>query len=126
MQEPDWAETGIPAKDIPDAKRYWRTIIDELTNQQTLAEANRHAIIRLVQAYLTYEDAQERVNRDGPIIEAPKTKAKMQHPALSIANKQQQIIRQLEGDLGIQVLKRATAAKGKKPARKKADSGLKL
>jgi phage terminase small subunit len=66
-----------------------------------------------VLAMLTYEDAQEQVNHDGAVIEAPKTKVRYQHPALSIANKQGQIIAKLEADLGITVMKRAAASKGK-------------
>lgn len=129
MEEPDWAEAGVKAADQDDARQYWATIVAELNQQQTLAEVNRHAIIRLVLAMLVYENAQKRVVRDGPIIEAPKTKVPMQHPALSIANKQLQIIRQLEGDLGITVIKRAAAAKGKVPSRggrKKAGGGGRL
>lgn len=123
MLEPDWAEAKVPEADRDDAHRYWLTIVAELTQQQTLAEANRHAIIRLVLAMLVYEDAQKQVMRDGTILEAPKTKVKMQHPALSIANKQLTIIRQLEGDLGITVIKRQSAAKGKVPAKGKKKPG---
>lgn len=111
--EPDWAEVQVKPAERATASQYWHTIVTELTGQQTMAAANRHAIIRLVLAMLTYEDAQEQVNRDGAVIEAPKTKVKMQHPALSIANKQGQIIAKLEADLGITVMKRAAAAKGK-------------
>lgn len=123
MQEPDWAEVKVPESERDDAHRYWLTIVAELTQQQTLAEANRHAIIRLVLAMLVYEDAQKQVMRDGTILEAPKTKVKMQHPALSIANKQLNIIRQLEGDLGITVIKRQSAAKGKVPGKAKKKPG---
>lgn len=123
MLEPDWAEAGVPDAERDDAHRYWLTIVAELTQQQTLAEANRHAIIRLVLAMLLYEQAQTKVVREGVIIEAPKTKVQMQHPALSIANKQLAIIRQLEGDLGITVIKRQSAAKGKVPAKGKKKPG---
>lgn len=119
MEEPDWAEAGVKPADLADARRYWATIVAELSGQQTLAEANRHAIIRLVLAMMIYEQAQKRVVRDGVIIEAPKTKVPMQHPALSIANKQLGIIAKLEGDLGITVIKRQSAAKGKVAGKKK-------
>lgn len=114
MEEPNWAEAGVTAADeLADAHQYWRTIVDELRGQQTLAEANRHAIIRLVLAMLVYEQAQKQVMRHGPIIEAPKTKVPMQNPAISIANKQLGIIAKLEADLGITVTKRLSASKGK-------------
>lgn len=117
MLEPDWAETGLTQAEGVTASKYWKTIISELQGQQTLAEANRHMVIRLVLAMITYEEATAQVQRDGAIIEAPKTKVKMQHPALSVANAQGKIIRQLEGDLGIVVTKRAAAAKGRVPGR---------
>ncbi|WP_310474085.1 phage terminase small subunit P27 family [Sandarakinorhabdus sp.] len=117
MQEPDWAETGLTAAEVGTASKYWATIVAELQAQQTLTEANRHMVIRLVLAMITYEETTALVQREGSIIEAPKTKVKMQHPALSIANKQLAIIRQLEGDLGLTPGKRAAAAKGKVPSR---------
>ena len=123
IPEPNWAEVQLKPEDHATASQYWQTIIAELSSQQTLAASNRHAIVRLVLAMLTYEDAQEQVNRDGAIIEAPKTKVKMQHPALSIANKQGQIIAKLEADLGIVVTKRAAAAKGKVPGKKATRGG---
>ncbi len=121
--EPDWADAKVQEAERETASQYWKTIVDELASQQTMAAANRHAIIRLVLAMLTYEDAQEQVNRDGAVIEAPKTRVKMQHPALSIANKQGQIIAKLEADLGITVMKRAAAAKSKVATKRKPDGG---
>lgn len=123
MQEPDWKETGLTEAEGVTASKYWATIVHELQQQQTLAEANRHMVIRLVLAMITYEEATAQVQRDGAIIEAPKTKVKMQHPALSVANAQGKIIRQLEGDLGIMVTKRAAAAKGKVPGKSKKKPG---
>jgi len=113
MQQPNWTEAGLTAAEVATAAKYWATIIAELQAQQTLAEANRHMVIRLVLAMITYEEAVSQVQREGALIEAPKTKVKMQHPALSIANAQGKIISKLEADLGIVVTKRAAAAKGK-------------
>jgi P27 family predicted phage terminase small subunit len=123
MEEPDWDEAGLTAAEAATASKYWQTIVGELQAQQTLAEANRHMVIRLVLAMITYEEASAQVQRDGAIIEAPKTKVKMQHPALSIANKQGEIIRKLEADLGIVVTKRAAAAKGRVPGKGKKKTG---
>ena len=123
MEEPDWVEAGLTAAERATASKYWTTIVSELQGQQTLAEANRHMVIRLVLAMITYEEATAQVQREGAIIEAPKTKVKMQHPALSIANKQGEIIRKLEADLGIVVTKRAAAAKGKVPGKGKKKPG---
>jgi P27 family predicted phage terminase small subunit len=117
MEEPNWTEAGLTAAEVATAAKYWATIIAELQAQQTLAEANRHMVIRLVLAMITYEEAVSQVQREGALIEAPKTKVKMQHPALSIANAQGKIISKLEADLGIVVTKRAAAAKGKVPGK---------
>lgn len=123
MEEPDWAEVGLTPVEAVTASKYWHTIVAELQAQQTLAEANRHMVIRLVSAMITYEEATAQVQREGAILEAPKTKVKMQHPALSIANKQGEIIRKLEADLGITVIKRQSASKGKVPSRGKKKPG---
>jgi P27 family predicted phage terminase small subunit len=112
LQEPDWAEAGLTAAEAARASEYWATIVAELQAQQTLAEANRHAIKRLVQAYLNWESAQQQVNREGLFVDYPNG-TKQQHPALSVANKQMAVIAKLEADLGIVVTKRAAAAKGK-------------
>ncbi len=123
MEEPCWKEAGLTDAEAITAGKYWRTIIAELQAQQTLAEANRHMVIRLVLAMITYEEATAQVQREGALIEAPKTKVKMQHPALSIANAQGKIISKLEADLGIVVTKRAAAAKGKVAGKAKKKPG---
>jgi P27 family predicted phage terminase small subunit len=115
LDEPNWATLFTDpvdgTRDAASAKADWNEIVAELRAQNKLADVNGHAISRLVMARAIYENAARQVARDGPIIEAPKTKAKMQHPALSIMNKQGEICAQLESELTLSPRKRATGGK---------------
>lgn len=123
MEEPDWADAGVTdADELADARRHWRIIVDELAGQQTLAEANRHAIGRLVLEMILYERAQKLVLKEGLTVKF-KNGTSQQHPALSIANKKLALIAKLEADLGITVIKRLSASKGKVAGKAKKKPG---
>ena len=111
LGQPDWKKLLPDAQDVESATGHWAEIVAELQSQQKLADVNGHAISRLVVARITYEQAARRVMKDGAIIEAPKTKVLMQHPALSIMNKQAEICAQLEAELTLSPRKRATGGK---------------
>ncbi|MDQ1081434.1 P27 family phage terminase small subunit [Pseudoroseomonas cervicalis] len=80
IEEPLW-ELLIP--DRPDglsaplrevAHREWVRVTAELRETQTLAAVNRHAVQRLVLAYVRYDAAAAMVMRDGAVVESPRTK----------------------------------------------------
>jgi P27 family predicted phage terminase small subunit len=111
LDEPDWSALFGDSRDAASAQADWNEIVAELRAQNKLADVNGHAISRLVMARAIYENAARQVAKDGPIIEAPKTKAKMQHPALSIMNKQGELCTALESELTLSPRKRATGGK---------------
>lgn len=111
LDEPDWDSLFSDEKNAASARADWAEIVAELRAQNKLADVNGHAISRLVMARAIYEDAARRVAKDGSVIEAPKTKVPMQHPALSIMNKQAEICTALESELTLSPRKRATGGK---------------
>jgi P27 family predicted phage terminase small subunit len=111
LDEPDWSALFSDPANAASARADWNEIVAELRAQNKLADVNGHAISRLVMARAIYEDAARRVARDGSVIEAPKTKVPMQHPALSIMNKQAEICTALESELTLSPRKRATGGK---------------
>lgn len=111
LDEPNWSKLFSDPVDAASAQHDWNEIVAELQAQNKLADVNGHAIARLVMARAIYEQAARRVAADGSIIEAPKTKVLMQHPALSIMNKQAEICTALESELTLSPRKRATGGK---------------
>lgn len=124
LDEPDWTALFTDPADAASAASDWAEIVAELVGQAKLADVNGHAISRLVMARAIYENCARQVARDGPIILAPKTKVPMQHPALSIMNKQAEICTALESELTLSPRKRATG--GKVAGKRRAGSGLEL
>lgn len=119
LDEPNWGELLPAAIDQESAAEHWAEIVAEMRSQQKLADVNGHAISRLVVARILYEINARTVMQEGAVIKAPKTGVPMQHPALSIMNKQAEICAQLEAELTLSPRKRSTGGKvaPKKPAR---------
>lgn len=64
VPEPNWAHILTDVLEREAATEYWRLITTEMRERNTLSPANRHAIQRLVLAYLNYDrSAREVVER---------------------------------------------------------------
>jgi P27 family predicted phage terminase small subunit len=59
------------------AHREWGRVTAELRDSQTLAPVNRHAVQRLVLAYVRYDLAAAMVMADGAVVQAKRTKVPM-------------------------------------------------
>ncbi|EHM01145.1 phage terminase, small subunit, P27 family [Acetobacteraceae bacterium AT-5844] len=80
VDEPDWElliperEDGLEEKLRMMAHREWVRISSELRDSQTLSPVNRHAMQRLVLAYLRYDMAAAMVMKFGAVVAAKRTK----------------------------------------------------
>ncbi|MBC9176775.1 P27 family phage terminase small subunit [Pseudoroseomonas ludipueritiae] len=79
VEEPDWelliAERpdGLHANLRKMARREWSRVCGELRDMQTLAAVNRHAVQRLVLAYIRYDLAAAKVLLEGEVVGSPNT-----------------------------------------------------
>ena len=71
--EPNWRSIFGRAADREAASSYWKSIISEMRSAEKLAVANSHAVIRLVVAYVTFDQSAKEVIKSGPVIKAKKT-----------------------------------------------------
>lgn len=71
--EPNWRSIFGRAADREAASSYWKSIISEMRGAEKLAVANSHAVIRLVVAYVTFDQSAKEVIKSGPVIKAKKT-----------------------------------------------------
>jgi len=71
--EPNWRSIFGRAPDREAASAYWKSIISEMRSAEKLAVANSHAVIRLVVAYVTFDQSAKEVVKSGPVIKAKKT-----------------------------------------------------
>ena len=81
VAEPDWKKLLPSVSERAAAKRHWRCITDEMRTSDTLSAANRHALQRLVLAYLVYDRCSAIVAKDGlvtePAMDNPKAIARL-------------------------------------------------
>jgi P27 family predicted phage terminase small subunit len=79
VEEPDWElliadrADGLHGKLRKMARREWSRVCGELRDMQTLAAVNRHAIQRLVIAYIRYDLAVAQVMQEGAVVKSPNT-----------------------------------------------------
>lgn len=111
--EPDWASLYSDEFDLAEAARQWTTVIDELEAAGTLAEANGHAIKRLVEFRVQYERAARHVAEKGAILAPTNKKAKtgQWNPFWSVMRQADESIRVIEAELGISPVRRGKATK---------------
>lgn len=67
VAEPHWRLLLTDDIEISAASDYWRLVVTELRDRGTLAPANRHAVQRLVLAYLTFDRASREVAEHGAV-----------------------------------------------------------
>lgn len=66
--EPDWSLIYSDDLDIKIARHWWGVIVRELRDADKLATANEHQVKRLVDHYVTYEQAARHVAEEGAVI----------------------------------------------------------
>jgi P27 family predicted phage terminase small subunit len=127
LVEPDWNVIFTDADDQAEARSQWATVVDELAAAGTLAIANGHTMIRLVEFRIQYRKAARHVAEHGAILTAKRAKVGQHNPFWTIMRQTDERIVVLESKLGIDPLSRGKATRvqrGKKKTRA-ADAYLK-
>ncbi|WP_454914995.1 P27 family phage terminase small subunit [Xanthobacter sediminis] len=118
--EPHWQMLLTDEMEIEAASEYWRAVTTELRERSLLAPANRHAIQRLVIAYVIYDRSSRIVAEQGAVTKPRRGNTK----AISRINPHFTAMREaasdaavLEAELGLSPRRRAAAGKVEKKAR---------
>lgn len=120
VAEPHWQMLLTDEIEIEAATEYWRAVTTELRERSLLAPANRHAIQRLVLAYVVYDRSSRIVAEQGAVTKPKRGNAK----AIARLNPHFTAMREagadaatLEAELGLAPRRRAAATKVEKKAR---------
>ena len=89
----------------------WGIVVREMTDAQTLAVANGHAILRMVRYRVIYERAARSVDEGGALQKAPKSRVPKINPNWGIMRQAGEEIRLLEVELGIPPVRRGKTTK---------------
>lgn len=119
--EPHWQMLLTDEMEIEAAGEYWRAVTTELRERSLLAPANRHAIQRLVLAYIFYDRAAREVAENGAVTKPRRgnTKAIARlSPHFTAMREAASDAATLEAELGLAPRRRAAAAKVERAARK--------
>ena len=109
--EPNWRSIFGRAADREAASSYWKSIISEMRGAEKLAVANSHAIIRLVVAYVTFDQSAKEVVKSGPVIKAKKTGVPTYNPWWTTMSNAASQAQALEKELCISPRERGAGAK---------------
>ncbi len=109
--EPNWRSIFGRAADREAASSYWKSIISEMRSAEKLAVANSHAIIRLVVAYITFDQSAKEVIKSGPVIKARKTGVPTYSPWWTTMSNAASQAQALEKELCISPRERGAGAK---------------
>jgi P27 family predicted phage terminase small subunit len=119
LAEPDWTAIFTDADDLTEARSQWATVVDELTAAGTLAVANGHTMIRLVEFRIQYRKAARHVAEHGAILAAKRAKVGQWNPFWTVMRQADERIVVLEGKLGIDPMSRGKATKAINRGKKK-------
>lgn len=121
--EPDWSLTYSAADDRVAAAEHWRSIVREMREVGTLAEANGAQIERAVDLRIVYERARRHVAEHGAVNPPRRGNAK----AIARVSPYWQVMREAasdldrtEAELGLSPRRRGAATKVDRKARAKA------
>ena len=109
--EPNWRSIFGRAPDREAASAYWKSIISEMRSAEKLAVANSHAVIRLVVAYVTFDQSAKEVVKSGPVIKAKKTGVPTYNPWWTTMSNAASQAQALEKELCISPRERGAGAK---------------
>lgn len=127
LSEPEWAGIFPDVQDASEAKEQWRAVMFDLRTAGTLADANAHTVIRLVEFRVQYRKAARHVAEHGAILTGKRAKVGQWNPYWSAMQQADARIVVLESKLGLDPVSRGKTTKvvsGKKKTRA-ADAYLK-
>lgn len=120
VAEPHWQMLLTDEIEIEAAADYWRAVTTELRDRNLLAPANRHAIQRLVLAYVIYDRSSRIVAEQGAVTKPKRGNAKAiarLNPHFTAMREAGSDAATLEAELGLAPRRRAAATKVEKKAR---------
>lgn len=120
VSEPHWQMLLTDEIEIEAAAEYWRAITTELRERSLLAPANRHAIQRLVLAYVIYDRSSRIVAEQGAVTKPKRGNSKAiarLNPHFTAMREAGSDAATLEAELGLAPRRRAAATKVEKKAR---------
>jgi P27 family predicted phage terminase small subunit len=109
--EPNWHNIFAGELDRSFAHQQWNTVIHEMHGGEILSIANGHAIKRLVEFRIQYENASRHVAEHGAILPAAKAKIGQHNPYWSVMRQADEAIKLLEAELGLSPVRRSKAVK---------------
>lgn len=109
--EPDWSVLYTDVIDLEAARSEWGIVIRELSENQTLAVANGHAIKRLVEFRVIYERAARDMAETGAVLKAKRTRVPQVNPNWAIMRQADDKITTLEAELGLSPRRRSAVGK---------------
>jgi P27 family predicted phage terminase small subunit len=129
VPEPNWANILTDELEREAATEYWRLITTEMRERNTLAPANRHAIQRLVLAYLNYDRSAREVVEHGAMTKPKRGNSRAiarLSPHFTAMREMGSDAATLEAELGLSPRRRAAVSKveRKTAAARAADSYL--
>ena len=118
--EPPWRMLLSDDIEIEAAGEYWRAITTEMRERNTLSPTNRHAIQRLVMAYITFDRCSREVAEKGAVTKPkrgnPKAIARLS-PHFTAMREAGSDAAQLEAELGLAPRRRTSVGKVEKRTR---------
>lgn len=118
--EPHWRMLLTDDLEIAAAGEYWRLVTTEMRDRNTLSPTNRHAIQRLVLAYINFDRSSREVAENGAVTKPRRgnTKAIARiSPHFTAMREAGSDAATLEAELGLSPRRRSTAAKVERKAR---------
>jgi P27 family predicted phage terminase small subunit len=120
VPEPHWRLLLSDDIEVSAAEEYWRLVTTEMRERQLLSPANRHALQRLVLAYITYDRSSREVAENGAVTKPKRgnTRAIARiSPHFTAMRESGNDAASLEAELGLSPRRRSSAAKVEKKAR---------
>lgn len=120
VPEPHWRMLLTDDLEVQSAGEYWRLVTTEMRDRNTLSPTNRHAIQRLVLAYINFDRSSREVAENGAVTKPRRgnTKAIARiSPHFTAMREAGSDAASLEAELGLSPRRRSTSAKVERKAR---------
>ncbi|WP_246246054.1 P27 family phage terminase small subunit [Mesorhizobium zhangyense] len=108
---PDWTAIFPESTDVAEAEDQWRAVMADLQAAGTLADANAHTVIRLVEFRVQYRKAARHVAEHGAILSNKRAKVGQWNPYWSAMQQADARIVVLESKLGLDPVSRGKTTK---------------